>query len=379
MVLRGDPLLCPARGTVGCCGRKEIMPVARRWFGRKSARLRAGLVPRTGLPPATSRALLGDFFHEPGVYVSGSPLTHLLLGLSMYGAMALLFVTARRRNGFAAAQDLLTRTRVVSRAAVNSRTMLPASEAPSPAVESAITIGPYHVLQALAESAEEKWFLAYDLKLLRKVWIRTGSPGAPPIPVRLRNLGRVGRLRWLTGKRSPEENWDAFEALNGRPFLQLIGDPQPWLEVRYWLYDFGTEISAAEGDGTLPELALDRVWITGDGRAKLLDFLAPSSAPRAQGTIQPWNCFLNTVATAALTGNPKGVAQATGEVAVPLPVHTRAFLRSLSQMAGADAVAAALKPLLSRVAGVSRLRRAPLVSGLRAFPGVGWGGGVFAG
>ena len=91
----------------------------------------------------------------------------------------------------------------------------------------------------------------------------------------MRSLGRVGRLRWLTGKRSPEENWDAFEALNGQPFLELIEHPQPWSEVRYWLHDLATEISAAEKDGTLPELALDRVWITGEGRAKLLDFPAP--------------------------------------------------------------------------------------------------------
>jgi hypothetical protein len=41
--------------------------------------------------------------------------------------------------------------------------VLPASEAPPPSVESAITIGPYHVLQALTESAGETWFLAYDL------------------------------------------------------------------------------------------------------------------------------------------------------------------------------------------------------------------------
>jgi hypothetical protein len=35
--------------------------------------------------------------------------------------------------------------------------------------------------------------------------------GTPPVAPSLRNLGRVGRLRWLAGRRSPEENWDAFE------------------------------------------------------------------------------------------------------------------------------------------------------------------------
>src|ERR1019366_9928728 len=80
-----------------------------------------------------------------------SQLTQKLLGLSIYGIMALLFVTARRRNGFAAVQDLLTKTRVVSRAVGSARPVLPASETPPPSLESAITIGPYHVLQALGE------------------------------------------------------------------------------------------------------------------------------------------------------------------------------------------------------------------------------------
>ena len=133
--------------------------------------------------------------------------------------------------------------------------MLPASEAPPPAVESAITIGPYHVLQTLSESAGVKWSLAYDLKLLRKVWLRVVPPGTPAGAGPLAQPGPGGPLALAHGKRSPEENWDAFEALNGRPLLELIASPQPWREVRYWLHDLATEISAAEKDGTLPELA----------------------------------------------------------------------------------------------------------------------------
>jgi hypothetical protein len=78
----------------------------------------------------------------------------------------------------------------------------------------------------------------------------------------------------------PEENWDAFEGVTGKPLLHLIGQPiaqpQPWSQVRFWIHDLANEIAAAEKDGTLPsELSLDRVWITGEGRAKLLDFTAP--------------------------------------------------------------------------------------------------------
>ena len=317
------------------------------------------------------------FGANPKAYMSTPQWTQMLIGLSCYVLMALLFVTARRRNGFAAVQDLLTRTRVVSQTAVTARPVLPTSELPSPAVESALTIGPYHVLQALTESGGVKWFLAYDLKLLRKVWLREVPAGTEPVPAALRSLGRIGRLRWLTGKRSPQENWDAFEAPTGRPFLELVTSPQSWREVRYWLHDLATEISAAEKDGTLPELALDRIWITAEGRAKLLDFPVPGLAPCNASTLQHFNVFLNAVAAAALTGSPAGAGQPAGDVPVPLPMHARAFLKSLSKMAGVDAAIAALKPLLSRVAAVSRLRRAALVVGCMAFPVLASGFGMF--
>ena len=322
------------------------------------------------------------FGADPKAYMSASQLSQMLLGFSCYAIMGLLFVTARRRNGFAAVQDLLSKTRVVSRAAASLRPRLPASDVLPPSGESALTIGPYHVLQTLTESAGEKCFLAYDLKLLRKVWIRVVPPDTEPVPLWLRNLGRVGRLRWLTGKRSPEENWDAFEALNGRPFLELTKSPQPWGEVRYWLHDLATEIGAAEKDGTLPALALDRVWITDDGRAKLLDFPAPGLAGKAELSLdsrtQTAQGFLAKVAAAALEGTGAASAKAAGEVPMPLPLHARAFLKGLAQIAGAEAAAAALKPLLSRAAAVSRLRRAALVAGCIAFPLLVLGGGFIA-
>jgi len=340
-----------------------------------------------GLGPALLRAVVWllppflpywlTFGLNPKGFVSSSQWIQLLLGLSIYAVMGLLFVTARRRNGFAALQDLSSRTRVVSRAALVSRPVLSASEAPPPAVESAITIGPYHVLQALGDTATKKWFLGYDLKLLRKVWLRVVPPDTEPVPAGWRNLGRVGRLRWLTGKRTPDENWDAFEALTGGPFLEVIRQPQPWRDVRYWLHDLATEISAAGKDGTLPELAFDRIWITADGRAKLLDFPALGLAPGNHETVQPGNAFLNAVAAAALGGRPDAPAHNASDVPVRMPIHARAFLKGVAHAAGADAVAAGLKPLLNRPAAVSRLRRAALVGGCVAFPLLSCFGGYF--
>ena len=66
--------------------------------------------------------------------------------------------------------------------------------------------------------------------------------------------------------------------------------------MRFWLYDLALEIAAATKDGTLPAtLALDRVWITGDGRAKLLDFPAPGLAGAGMensGAVQSSGGFL---------------------------------------------------------------------------------------
>jgi hypothetical protein len=105
-----------------------------------------------------------------------------------------------------------------------------------------------------------------------------------------------------------------------------------------------TEISAAEQDGTLPALGLDRVWITGEGRAKLLDFPAPgpdgkseTRNPKAESNLLPptqtAQGFLAEVAAAALEGIGAASAKAAGDVVVPLSLHARAFLKGLPQLA----------------------------------------------
>jgi hypothetical protein len=310
--------------------------------------------------------------HNPRAYFDSSTAMQYLMGFSFYIVLVLLFCTARRRNGFAAVQDLVTKTRVISRVALESRPVLVAAELPPPAVEAGPAVGPYHVLETLEKSAGTEWLLGYDLRLFRKVWIRVVPPGTPPVPSALWNIGRVGRLRWLIGRRSPEENWDAFEAVSGKPLLHLAQTRQPWSQVRFWLYDLAREISAAEKDGTLPPvLALDRVWITGDGQAKLLDFPAPGSASATvdkETTVQPCGRFLREVAAAALAGRANPISGAANAVPVPLPLHARHFLDGLPEIPDADTVTSALQPLLSRVAGITRWRRAAIVAGCLAFP-----------
>lgn len=329
-------------------------------------------------------------FAYVGISTDATVIQNLAAG-SDYVLLALMFSTARRRNGFAAFHDLVTKTRVVSRTPLQGRPAHTSSEASPPDIEAKPLIGPYHVLETLEESGGTTWLLGYDLRLLRKVWIRTLPPGTPQVPVALRNLGRVGRLRWLAGRRSPQENWDAFEAVSGHPLLQLLqqnkqtttdGDavppanPQPWSQVRFWLCDLATELSKGQKDGTLPQaLALDRVWITGEGGAKLFDFPppgfpgspAPAASPPVLDNADPPR-FLGQIAVAALEGRADAVSNQPGQVSVPLPLQVRQFFKDLPQFIDADAVLQALRPLLQRAAVVTRRRRFAMLAGCIIFP-----------
>ncbi|HRZ36008.1 MAG TPA: protein kinase [Candidatus Paceibacterota bacterium] len=351
-------------------------------FGRALGRALCYVV----LPPLPFWLVYGP---DPTAYLNApSPIRHLM-GFSFYIVLGLLFCTVRRSNGFAAVHDLLTRTRVVSRLALRARPTLGAAQTPSTETVSGPAVGPYQVLETLETSAGAAWLLCYDLRLLRKVWLRKVPSGTPPMPPHLRSLGRVGRLRWIAGRRAPEENWDAFEALAGLPLVSLIGEPQPWDRVRFWLHDLASEISAAEKDGTLPAvLGLDRIWITDAGRAKLLDFPAPgalSSANRGEANRgealaspdpePPANRrteardFLGQVARAALEGRGAGTTGPAGlSAAVPLPLHARKFIEAFGEWASAQAIATALEPLLSRVTVVSRARRMGVVAACVAVP-----------
>ncbi len=296
---------------------------------------------------------------NPRLYVQSAYAMQLVMGGSMYVVLALLFCGARRRNGFAALQDFITKTRVVSRSVLESRPLTALPEIQPLASQSRRTAGPYQVLETLEKTGAAEWLLGYDLRLLRKVWIRMVPPGTPPVPAALRRLGRVGRLRWLAGQRSPEANWDAFEAPTGSPLVNLAPTRPSWARARYWLYDLAKEISAASNDGTLPEsLTLDHIWITDDGRAKLLDFPAPGAGGATAPPEAAQSCgqFLSQAAAAG------------GSTRVPMPVHARRFLEHLPALPGADSVIKELKPLLRRVPAVTRWRRAAIVAGCAAAP-----------
>ena len=241
----------------------------------------------------------------------------------------LLFVTARKANGWRALQDLASGTHVIRRFSEVARPRDEQPEGPQPVghTEEGRRVGPYHALEPLSQTEEEEWVLAYDTCLLRKVWIRIAGTGATEYPQDLRAVRRPGRVHWIGGKQDEDECWDVFEAPTGMPFLTRIEQPQSWAAVRFWLRDLAEELASSQEQGNPPAmLALDRLWIDAQGRAKILDFPAPglrSSETASQPF--PANEFFHTVARAAL---PASRVKSANDLDETLPVHARQFLEN---------------------------------------------------
>jgi uncharacterized RDD family membrane protein YckC/peroxiredoxin len=285
----------------------------------------------------------------------------------------LLFSTCRRRNGFAGLHDLWSRTRVVSRSMQPVRPVLPpAPEAPLAPGERP-QIGPYHVLGDLGRSGDAEMLLGYDARLLRKVWLRKVAPGTPPLAPALCHLSRPGRLRWLNGKRSDDDCWDAYEASAGQPLLNLVSTKQDWEKVRFWLLDLAGELKAGEKDGSLPAvLSLDRVWVGADGRAKLLDFPAPGNdSPAAVEPPRPASPqeFLRQAGLSALEGRPLSVDEARASaLALPLPLYARGFFQRLQTAADSSEIWERLKAAAGKAAKITRGRRLAMLAIALSFP-----------
>jgi uncharacterized RDD family membrane protein YckC len=278
-----------------------------------------------------------------------------------WAGVALLFATARRSNGYAAVHDLITGTRLVNVRA--RRQTAPLASPLEPVDESALSmLGPYHVLERAGGDLIE----AYDARLQRRVWIWSTTYVREPISTARRDSRRRARPRWLAGKRGPDESWDAFEHVAGAPFLELTRNPVPWRDAGYWLDDLADEMVRGLDDGTLPELALDRIWIGADGRARLLDWAVPLPAterlvgelakplPAQESSAQP---FLLAAAEAVLRGT--GEPRSTGTWPLSLSLDARNFFDRLERgfYETPRAIAAELTQVLSSPGVISLARR----------------------
>ncbi|HET9371305.1 MAG TPA: protein kinase, partial [Vicinamibacterales bacterium] len=223
------------------------------------------------------------------VWLNAHPLWAVLFAISNFILLGCLFLTARARNGRAAIHDLASGTRVVVSAAATRLTGR-GTVGPTPdaaASRAKIRIGPFEADATVPAADGTMLAEGFDPVLRRRVWIHVVRPGTPPLdPVR-RDTGRPGRLRWLTGRRDEGGQWDAFEAPDGMPLDAIARASATWAVAKRWLVDLAAELQESAAEGSMPVLALDRVWIRADDRAVLLDFpvpttmLGPAPAPAA--------------------------------------------------------------------------------------------------
>jgi uncharacterized RDD family membrane protein YckC len=307
-----------------------------------------------------------SIYYLPSVLMTVLPMVHLfpnispsdpvrsVLGIVLVVAM---FSTARLHNGWAGLHDLISRTRVtarVSRTTRRSRAILdsPGAAAFLPAVVGK-RFGPFIAVSDVGKVAAGPVVIAFDPVLRRRIWIHEVALETPPIASERRDVGRAGRLFWLTGRRSVSENWDAFEAPDGEAFLNRKGELTDWPTLKAWLMDLANELGASVKDGSTPKLALDHVWIRSDGRLVLLDFPAP-------GTESPSSVVLSPVGLLSAVASSVSVARTSAAEPRAMPLSARVMLDRWVNAPSTDlnAVGRELADAASRPDHVSRWRRA---------------------
>lgn len=272
--------------------------------------------------------------------------------------LCLLFSTVRRGNGMAAVHDLATDIRVVNRRVAPARR--PQSKVhtpPLPEADKLRTIGPYDVLQPIDKSQTAEILLAYDSRLLRRVWIRCSSDANETVH---RSLNRITRLRWLNTCDDEADQWQAYEAPQGQPLLNVIAKPQPWDSVRGWLTDLATELMQAEQEGTLPDrLSASQLWVTNSGRLKLLDFEAPglpkgraTTTPQFASTNEGTRDFFRSIAAQTIAADTRPCAAKYAR-----PLHAIDFSGKVSTGLKLNQLKSDLESIASLPARVSRTRR----------------------
>ncbi|HKF44215.1 MAG TPA: protein kinase [Thermoanaerobaculia bacterium] len=291
------------------------------------------------VPPAVSLLLWHTIHPRSGV-------PHTVRHVLDLGSFLLLFVTARRANGFAGLHDLASGTRVVRYAAALAKAASPSGEWAARVDPAPAHFGPYAVLERLSESPGESLLLGADERLRRRVWIHRLTPGSPAVSAIRRELDRPTRPRWLNGRRSAAEAWDVYEATEGCPFSVAVGRAPDWQAQRFWILDVAEELAAGARDGTLPRaVGPASVWITAEGRARILDFPVPAASGSTPEPPETPAALLRRVCLAAARG--------------PIPVYASSLLNSLDRAADPvpEEVAQQLRAMLAKPPVVSSRRR----------------------
>ncbi|HEX5268856.1 MAG TPA: protein kinase, partial [Gemmataceae bacterium] len=280
---------------------------------------------------------LGRAFLRTTVFVAtGGLLTKLLasalvdvlvnpLGWALLGAggdllsLAARFATMRARNGYRGLHEFLSDTRVVQlptarRPAWPGLEVLAAgtTKAGAPADGVPGRLGGFAVLGLLRRDGADALLLGEDAALGRHVWL-WWRPAGQPLPPARRELGRGGRLRWLSCGTEGDHCWDAFVAPEGAALAEWVAasGPLDWAVARLLLERLAEELAAAATDGTLPpRLSVGQVWVGPHGRVQLLDRApgGPSGPPAAGDGASPDESalgLLRQAAALALEGRPR--------------------------------------------------------------------------
>src|SRR5688572_22710292 len=347
-------------------GLRVTSPASSGWWpriGLRTAVFHAPQLIHTLLTLAATRGLLApNVAYTPNAASSGwqwnlppYALVSLLLTVLMWLLTILLFATARRGNGWAGVHELLSRTRVVqwNVRAVASAAPKAAPADLGPALSSLRRVGPYAVHTTVGETGSGRLLIGIDPILRRQVWIHEVPPGTPPVEAARRDPSRPGRLYWLAGRRLATENWDAFEAPRGEPFL-TAPPTSDWRQVHGALSSLATELDASAHEDGDTRRSLAHVWRRPDGQLVLLDFPWPALvAPDAKQTLHPIE-LLAAVSTRACAPTREPAAALSGTT----------LLHRLAS--GAPPALADVKAELLRLASIpsrpSRFRRAlPMV------------------
>jgi uncharacterized RDD family membrane protein YckC len=272
---------------------------------------------------------------------------------------AVLFSTIRRRNGWAAVHDLLSGTRVVERGGFETRRVTSTAEPPLDPVRAAGAerrYGPFSVAGDAAAVGAGRLLTGFDPVLRRPVWIHVVPPGTSAITGARRDVSRIGRLHWLTGKRSDDANWDAYEAPDGAP-LSLSGASVTWPTLKVWLLDLVHELGAATRDGSLQALSLDRLWLRHDGHLVLLDFPAPGT--HADGAVRGAAPPLTPVGLLAALGTAAMTDMLKRDGPAAIPISARSLIRQWASAApDLEEASAGLAAMAGRQDEVRTWRRA---------------------
>ena len=129
----------------------------------------------------------------------------------------------------------------------------------------------------VGETGGGRLFVGVDPILRRHVWIHEVAPRHTAVGAIRRDVSRPGRLYWLAGRRSPTENWDAFEAPGGEPLLSAPSTSD-WREVHRSLSSLTIELDASVREEMDIRPTLAHVWKRPDGHLVLLDFPWPGLA-----------------------------------------------------------------------------------------------------